>query len=208
MANILDILNIIRQAQYGREVRQAIVDGISQCYEDGKAGVNDLEARRLIEAVTAVNEQQEVDLINLHMQIEEIISGGQSTETVDTTTTEVPTVIFDTGTADVYVQSQGNSTQAVTFNKTFTEAPAVICGVNWRDAGGNKNYAFLAIAPANITTSGFDIVIANYVNHPMTPTVRWIAFQPTTVEVNTEIVVPATDDLTQEQIDSLIGLLE
>ena len=207
MADILDILNIIRQAQYGREVRQAIVDGISQCYEDGKAGVNDLEARRLIEAVTAVNEQQEVELINLRMQIEEIISGGQSTETVDTTTTEVPTVIFDTGTADVYVQSQGNSTQAVTFNKTFTETPAVICAVNWR-AGGNKNYAFLAIAPANITTSGFDIVIANYVNHPMTPTVRWIAFQPTTVEINTEIVVPATDDLTQEQIDSLIGLLE
>lgn len=208
MADIADILNIIRQAQYGREVRQAIVDGISQCYEDGKAGVNDLEARRLIEAVTAVNEQQEVEIINLRMQIEEIISGGPSTETVDTTTTEVPTVIFDTGSEDVYVQSQGNSTKAVTFNKTFTEAPAVICGVNWRDAGGNKNYAFLAIAPANITTSGFDIVVANYINHPMTPTVRWIAIQPTTVEINTEIVVPATDDLTQEQIDNLIGLLE
>jgi hypothetical protein len=208
MADILDILNIIRKAQYGREVRQAIVDGISQCYEDGKAGVNDLEARRLIEAVTAVNEQQEVEIINLRMQIEEIISGGPSTETVDTTTTEVPTVIFDTGSEDVYVQSQGNSTKAVTFNKTFTEAPAVICGVNWRDAGGNKTYAFLAIAPANITTSGFDIVVANYINHPMTPTVRWIAIQPTTVEINTEIVVPATDDLTQEQIDNLIGLLE
>ena len=207
MADILDILNIIRQAQYGREVRQAIVDGISQCYEDGKAGVNDLEARRLIEAVTAVNEQQEVEIINLRMQIEEIISGGSSTETVDTTTTEVPTVIFDTGTEDVYVQSQANSTRAVTFNKTFTETPVVICEINWRDTG-NKNYAFLAIAPANITTSGFDIIVTNYINKPLTPTVRWIAIQPTTIEINTEITVPATDDLTQEQIDSLIGLLE
>ena len=207
MADILDILNIIRQAQYGREVRQAIVDGISQCYEDGKAGVNDLEARRLIEAVTAVNEQQEVEIINLHMQIEEIISGGSSTETVDTTTTEVPTVVFDTGTEDVYVQSQANSTRAVTFNKTFTETPVVICEINWRDTG-NKNYAFLAIAPANITTSGFDIIVTNYINKPLTPTVRWIAIQPTTIEINTEITVPATDDLTQEQIDSLIGLLE
>jgi len=207
MADILDILNIIRQAQYGREVRQAIVDGISQCYEDGKAGVNDLEARRLIEAVTAVNEQQEVEIINLRMQVEEIISGGPSTETVDTTTTEVPTVIFDTGTEDVYVQSQANSTRAVAFNKTFTETPVVICEINWRDTG-NKNYAFLAIAPANITTSGFDIIVTNYINKPLTPTVRWIAIQPTTVEIDTEITVPATDDLTQEQINNLIGLLD
>ena len=207
MSSITDFLNLISGARYGREVRQAIVDAISQCYEDGKAGVNDLEARRLIEAAIAVNEEQEVDIADLRMQIAEIIGGGSSSETVGTTTTEVPTVIFDTGTEDVYVQSQANSTRAVTFNKTFTETPVVICEINWRDTG-NKNYAFLAIAPANITTSGFDIIVTNYINKPLTPTVRWIAIQPTTIEINTEITVPATDDLTQEQIDNLIGLLE
>jgi hypothetical protein len=208
MSSITDFLNLISGARYGRQVRQAIVDAISQCYEDGRAGVNDLQARQMIERVIEVNDQQSVDLVGLTARVEELEGGGGGGSSSESTTTEVPTVIFDTGSEDVYVQSQGNSTKAVTFNKTFTEAPAVICGVNWRDAGGNKNYAFLAIAPANITTSGFDIVVANYINRPMTPTVRWIAIQPTTVEINTEIVVPATDDLTQEQIDNLIGLLE
>lgn len=37
MRNIRDCLNEILSAVYGKDVRQAIHDGISQCYEDGKA---------------------------------------------------------------------------------------------------------------------------------------------------------------------------
>ena len=45
--SINDILAEIRTAVYGRDVRQAIVDGINQCYEDGRAGVEDATARAL-----------------------------------------------------------------------------------------------------------------------------------------------------------------
>lgn len=42
---ITDILEKILKAQKGRDMRQAIHDGIKQCYEDGKSGAVDLEAR-------------------------------------------------------------------------------------------------------------------------------------------------------------------
>ena len=45
MADIRDFLNKIKSAVYGKDVRQAIHDAIQQCYYDGKAGGNDLEAR-------------------------------------------------------------------------------------------------------------------------------------------------------------------
>ena len=37
MGNIRDYLNEILSAVYGKDVRQAIHDGIFQCYEDGNA---------------------------------------------------------------------------------------------------------------------------------------------------------------------------
>jgi hypothetical protein len=49
MANIKDYLSQILKARYGKDVRQSIHDAIHQCYEDGKAGATDLEARELIE---------------------------------------------------------------------------------------------------------------------------------------------------------------
>lgn len=45
MSNILTILNKILSAQYGKDVRQAIHDGIETCYNEGKAGSTDLTAR-------------------------------------------------------------------------------------------------------------------------------------------------------------------
>ena len=49
MANIQEILNKILGSRYGRDVRQAIHDGIQQCYYDGKAGEIDLQARQDID---------------------------------------------------------------------------------------------------------------------------------------------------------------
>lgn len=49
MADITEYLEQIENAVYGKDVRQAIHDGIEQCYEDGKAGAIDLEARQAIE---------------------------------------------------------------------------------------------------------------------------------------------------------------
>lgn len=213
MADILEYLNIISNAKYGREVRKAFVDAISQCYEDGRAGVNDLQARRLIEAVMAVNSEQEVAIADLRMQIAEILGGGPSTETVGTTTTEVPTYIIETGVVQVSIPRYSGASSAVktqiTFTKEFTEAPFVFAEVMARE-GVNANYSSIFTAPilGTITTTGFTLGAISGSSNALNPSIRWIAIQPTTVEIDTEITVPATDDLTQAEINSLIGLLE
>lgn len=51
MADIKTILNKILSASLGRDVRQAIHDGIETCYTDGKAGSIDLIARQEINAL-------------------------------------------------------------------------------------------------------------------------------------------------------------
>lgn len=53
MAGIEEYLDKIKHAVYGREVRNAIHDGIHQCYEDGKAGAVDLIAREQIAELVA-----------------------------------------------------------------------------------------------------------------------------------------------------------
>ncbi len=56
MAGIQEYLNKIKNAVYGREVRQAIHDGIEQCYKDGRAGAVDLVARAGIAEFTALQD--------------------------------------------------------------------------------------------------------------------------------------------------------
>lgn len=48
---IADNLYKILHAVYGRDVRQAIHDAIHDCYDEGKAGVTDLQAREDIETI-------------------------------------------------------------------------------------------------------------------------------------------------------------
>lgn len=45
MSNIQEYLKKIKTAVYGKDVRQAIHDAIRQCYDDGRAGAIDLQAR-------------------------------------------------------------------------------------------------------------------------------------------------------------------
>lgn len=49
MSNIEQNLKDILKARYGKDVRQAIHDGIESCYEDGKAGAVDLIARQRLD---------------------------------------------------------------------------------------------------------------------------------------------------------------
>ena len=56
MSNIEQYLADILSARYGEEVRQSIHDAIQQCYEDGRAGAIDLEARADIAAETTARE--------------------------------------------------------------------------------------------------------------------------------------------------------
>ena len=55
MSNIEQNLQKILSSRYGKDVRQAIHDGIHDCYEDGKAGAVDLVARERIDNLVANN---------------------------------------------------------------------------------------------------------------------------------------------------------
>ena len=48
-SNIQELLNAILNTRLGKDMRQAIHDGIEQCYEDGKVGAVDLVARQRID---------------------------------------------------------------------------------------------------------------------------------------------------------------
>ncbi len=210
MSSITDFLNLISGARYGREVRQAIVDAISQCYEDGKAGVNDLQARRLIESTIAVNENQQSNIMDLLARVSDLEAGDSGGSTSGSTTTEVPSLILDAGIVDsIEVPNKSTKTQAVTFSKEFTEIPHVFCMLMVQNAA-SYSYAFVSVVAikSSITQNGFSFTVAQNTGTTRSVTVGWIAIQPITVEVETEIIVPATDDLTQEQIDNLIGLLD
>ena len=60
MSDIQTLLNQIRTAIYGRDVRQAIHDAIRKCYDEGKAGATDLTARELA-ASQAATAQAKID---------------------------------------------------------------------------------------------------------------------------------------------------
>lgn len=64
MSNIEQYLADILAARYGEEVRQSIHDAIEQCYEDGRAGAIDLEARADIAAETTAREALNNNLAN------------------------------------------------------------------------------------------------------------------------------------------------
>lgn len=46
MSDIMNVLNTIREARYGKDVRKSIADGIETCYKEGRAGTTDLQARQ------------------------------------------------------------------------------------------------------------------------------------------------------------------
>lgn len=55
-SNIEEILKQLLAARFGKDVRQAIHDGIEQCYEDGKVGAVDLVARQRIDNLAKLEE--------------------------------------------------------------------------------------------------------------------------------------------------------
>lgn len=61
MPTISELLDKIKNAKYGRDVREAIHDGIRCCYDEGKAGVTDVSAR---EAIDTISTKIEKGLIN------------------------------------------------------------------------------------------------------------------------------------------------
>lgn len=65
MSNIQDYLAQILAARYGRDVRQSIHDAIETCYNDGRAGAIDLQAREDISALDGRMDTAEGDITAL-----------------------------------------------------------------------------------------------------------------------------------------------
>lgn len=83
MAGIEDYLNRIRTAIYGKDVRQAIHDGIRQCYYDGKAGTTDLEARQRLNTA-------ESNIDSLDARIDQIVApSGEAPSAAEVTDARV-----------------------------------------------------------------------------------------------------------------------
>ena len=210
MSTITEFLALIAAASRGDEVRDSIIGALQLCYDDGKAGAVDLAARQGLEGVRNVNEEQESAIAVLQAAVKDLQDGGGDEQITGQTSTDVPTLIVDYGYENfTAVASNTTARHSITFAKTFTEAPVVLAVLTYR-SGANVNYVQVTTAPINstITTTGFDLVVGNKYTQAVSPTVLWVAFQPTVTTIDTEIIVPSTDDLTQEQIDSLIGLLE
>ena len=204
--SITDFLAAILSAKYGEQVRGAIHDAIELCYQDGKAGVNDLEARHLIEQVIGVNEMQDAGIETLTARVEALEQGGEG-ESAGTTTTTVPTFIVDSGIVNFSnVGANKSATEAVTFSKTFTEAPVVVCIKAFRNAA-NTFYSQVTAQPilSSITTTGCTLAVGNRYTQAVSPSVLWIAFQPTEIEINTEIIVPSGDGMTEAEVRELLA---
>ena len=81
MASIQEYLDLIKNAIYGKDVRQAIHDGIQQCYYDGKAGSTDLEARQRLDSaegsITSLGSRMstaESDIDVLDARVDQIVA--------------------------------------------------------------------------------------------------------------------------------------
>lgn len=75
MADIRTLLAQILGARYGRDVRQSIHDAIEQCYEDGRAGAIDLQARNDIDALDTRVGTAEGNITSLQGDIADLQSG-------------------------------------------------------------------------------------------------------------------------------------
>jgi hypothetical protein len=205
-SNITELLAAILSAKYGEEVRGSIHDAIELCYADGKAGVNDLEARRLIEAVSAVNEQQAAALEVLEARVEELESGeGGSSQ--QSTTIDIPTVLVDGGVVEnVSVNNNSTTTRHITFTTEFTETPKVMVAIG-KNVGAVSQYGYLSanILYPTVTTTGFDFFLANRTGSDRSPGVVWYAYQPTVKTIDLDITIPETEGMTEAQVREITG---
>lgn len=206
MSSITDLLAAILAAKKGEEVRGSIHDAIEQCYEDGRAGVNDLQARQLIEAVAAVNEEQAAALEVLQARVEELESGeGGSSQ--QSTTIDIPTVLVDGGVVEnISVNNNSTTTRHITFTTEFTETPKVMVAIG-KNVGAVSQYGYLSanILYPTVTTTGFDFFLANRTGSDRSPGVVWYAYQPTVKTIDLDITIPETEGMTEAEVREITG---
>lgn len=209
MADIAELLTLIKTARYGRQVRDAIHDGIQQCYQDGKAGVQDLEARQLIEQTISVNEDQQSDIDTLDARVTELENsegGGSQQETTIT----LDTVIADGGYVDsVSVNNNATATYDVVFSQTFTEPPQVmVCTAVQTTASAVYGNVSVGIVKSQLTKTGFRFWIANKSGASRSTTVVWMAMQPVQKTIDLDITIPSGQGMTEAQVRAITNPIQ
>lgn len=130
MAAITELLDKIKTAVYGKDVRQSIHDAIQQCYYDGKAGSIDLEGRQI--AADAIEVEKSERKQEIAVERERINQFTSLTEGSTTGDAELQDIRIGTG-GKVYT-SAGDAVrgQAMKLDSTLTDpekaAPADVVG--------------------------------------------------------------------------------
>lgn len=130
MAAITELLDKIKTAVYGKDVRQSIHDAIQQCYYDGKAGSIDLEGRQI--AADAIEVEKSERKQEIAVERERINQFTSLTEGSTTGDAELQDIRIGAG-GEVYA-SAGEAVrgQAMKLDSTLTDpkkaAPANLVG--------------------------------------------------------------------------------
>lgn len=166
----------------------------------------DADARALIQQVMATNVAQQEDIDVLRADVDELLDTSGEGESTETSTQTIDTAIIEYGQINsIGVNNNASAQVHVDFTKTFTVAPFVLVSLG-KQTGTEYPYGKISavVLYQSLSTTGFDFFVANCSGSRRSPSVQWIAIQPTSVDVTTEVT---TYDLTEAQIQSLIGLL-
>lgn len=111
MANIQEYLDLIKNAIYGKDVRQAIHDGIQQCYYDGHAGSTDLEARQQLDA-------ERIEIDSIRTSTEYLKTRVDTAETdIDTLDARIDQIVTPSGSAPSAAEvADGRVVDGVTYD--------------------------------------------------------------------------------------------
>lgn len=151
MSNIEQNLQKILSTRFGKDVRQAIHDGIHDCYEDGKTGAVDLVAREQIANLVANNNPTDgnSELIDIRVGFDETVYDsageavrGQITEVNERITETIGSIISKIVNSDTSVKIKllGDSITHGQGGSGFSQDGEEIMTVT--DWGENPTYTF------------------------------------------------------------------
>ena len=190
MGNIQDYLDKIKNAVFGKDVRQAIHDGIQQCYYDGKAGTIDLEARQNIQTLSdekadrteIANMLEHSDVVdnllsdstNLPLSANQGKVLKEKQDALETNVAGVSGLRIQSGNlSSLSANANSYADKAITFPVAFSSVPDIVVG--FYSTTDSVTVGNTAVAVKDATKTGFTIRLYNASSATRAPGIRWIA---------------------------------